>query len=634
MATYYYNPYSGENYLSQWSRHIQNQSYIEDVNKSVSDNTKQQTREFSGIISRQTSEFNEAIRGASREQVLAVQESTNAVCGDLNAGFELLSDNLQDISYSIDGLRSEVNNMASMLDWRLSLLIERQRITNLLLGNIAVLLRIPDIQKERQYHIEQGIKFLKNAIFDSDFYEDSLNNLLKAERIEQTDFFALHRIGLIYMYSLKHLELNKAEEYFKKAAKYAVAETNAGATVTTNYLTGDLNRNLSEQKPTVDSIKLQAAESYMFAGRSCYIQGKLNEAADYASKGFSLVPQMVEAGFTQAKALAANNNDTQAAIVLEKVINTDRFYSLKTLSDLDLCPKPSIQSLLKKLQKESTEKALNILQHCNQQKISGSNATNYLDKIERLINRNTFLTSKKAIDLFEKVRDWKYCEPFENSKQSDQLNELIGIINSLNKLQYYKAGSNFVSMNAKFIDTFTDKINQETQWIFPLRAETYNNFNWASGIKSNGGDCNVVQFIELEKKLNDDLPKVISNLKNLLQQYLNENTQQLNYLENERIKALNYLENERIKAENERRYADNANLTKSIGWGILGGLAGAVGGLVVGFCVGLIVVIGSCISTGTEKGSEKYSGIIVLSAIVIGGIIGYIKAFMETRKKF
>ena len=161
MATYYYNRFSGESNLSQWNRYIQNQSYIEDVTKSVRDNTRQQTRDFSGIISRQTSEFNEAIRSASREQVLAIQESTNAICGTLDTGFELLSDNLQDISYSIDGLRSEVNDMASMLDWKLSLLIEQNRITNLLLGNIAVLLRIPDIQKERQYHIEQGIKFLK-----------------------------------------------------------------------------------------------------------------------------------------------------------------------------------------------------------------------------------------------------------------------------------------------------------------------------------------------------------------------------------------------------------------------------------------------------------------------------------------
>ena len=91
-----------------------------------------------------------------------------------------------------------------------------------------------------------------------------------------------------------------------------------GASVTTNYLTVDVNRNLSEQKPTVDSIKLAQQNHICSQGRSCYIQGKFSEAADYASKGFSLAPQMAEAGYTQAKALAANNNDTRASLVLEK----------------------------------------------------------------------------------------------------------------------------------------------------------------------------------------------------------------------------------------------------------------------------------------------------------------------------
>lgn len=724
MSTFYYNRFSNESRESQWSRHIQNQSYIEDVNKYFRDNTKQQTKDFSGIISQQTREFNENIREASREQVLAIQESTNAVCGTLNAGFELLSDNLQDISYSIDELRSEVSAMSSMLNWKLSLLIEHQRITNLLLGNIAILLRIPDIQKERQYHIEQGIKFLKNAIFDSDFYEDSLNNLLKAEKIEPADFFALHRIGLIYLYSPKHLELNKAEEYFKKAAKYAVAETNVGASITTNYLAGDLNKNLTEQGPSIDSIKLQAAEAFMFAGRSYYIQGKLNEAAEYASKAFNLVPQLVEAGFTQAKALAANNNDSQAAIVLEKVINRDRFYSLKTLSDLDLCPRPSILSLLKKLQKEATDKAIDTLHYCKGKIILGSNATEYLNKIERLTNKNTYLTSKKAIDLFEKVKDWQFCEPFKNPNQVNYLNELISMVNSFVNIKYYLVntisnfhkdlnkqfpvakgvskqievggvydgvitkimdfgafveffpdkegllhisqidnkrvnkitdyfkegdkvtvklikiengkfalsrkdllpepeiesklvGNNYIPIDAYFIDTVIKIINIDTQWTFPSFSSIINNSNWTNEIRSQLRNLNLIQFIIMEKKINDDLPMVISSIKNLLTKASRENTEHLNFLVNKRQKA------------------DNANLAASVGVGILGGLGGVVGGIIVGFCVGLIVQIASCISNDwTEKGSGKYSGVIVLSSMVIGGIIGYIINFKNKRKNF
>lgn len=615
MATFYFNHDSGESSESQWTRHIQNQAYIEDVTKSVNNSTGKQTRDYSVIVSRQTKEINDTIQSASREQVAAIQQSTSAICGTLESGFELLSDNLQEISYGIGELRSELNDMASMLDWKLSLLIEQQRITNLLLGNIAILLRIPDIQKERQYHIEQGIKFLKNAIFDNDFYDDSLSNLLKAEKIEPSDFFALHRIGLIYMYSPKHLGLSKAEEYFKKAAKYAVAESNTGASVSINFLAGDVNRNLSEQIPTIDTIKLQAAESYLFAARSCYIQGKHNEAADFASKGFNLVPQLVEAGFTQAKALAANNNEEYAATVLEKVINTDRFYSLKTLSDLDLCPKPSIQSLLKKLQREATEEATIILQDCKRQIISGSNAAEYIVKIERLINKNTYLTSKKAIDLLNKVRDWNYCEPFKNPTQTNYLNEIIEMVNTLNTLQYYKAGNNFNPISSTFIDTFTNKINQETQWIFPFHSITSSNSNWSNNIKSNGCSHTVVRYLAIEKKLNDNLPQIISNLKNLLKQYVDDNNQHLNYL------------------ETQRRNADNDNLNEAIGSGVWGGIKGLGVGFVAGFMLGLISEIGSCISNGTEKGMNKYDGIIMISSLLICGLIGALVQFNSKRKK-
>ncbi len=82
-----------------------------------------------------------------------------------------------------------------------------------------------------------------------------------------------------------------------------------------------------------------------------------------------------------------------------------------------------------------------------------------------------------------------------------------------------------------------------------------------------------------------------------------------------------------IKAEikSKRKEKENANKNNraSVGVGILGILGGVGSGLVIGLIIGFIVEIGSCINNGTEKGMSKYSGIIVLSSMVIGGIIGY-----------
>jgi len=616
MATFYFNSDSGESSKSQWTRHIQNKGYVDDLMKSFNNSSGRQTKDFSAIVSHQTKEINDTIHSASNEQIAAIQNSTSAICGTLESGFDLLSDNLQDISYSINDLRSEINAMAAMLDWKLSLLIEQQKITNLLLGNIAVLLRIPDIQKERQYYIEQGMKFLKNAIFDSDFYDDSLNNLLKAEKIEPTDYFVLHRIGLIYMYSPKHLELIKAEEYFRKAIKYSVAESFTGASLSNNLLANDVNEDLLSQGPTVETIKVQAAESYLFASRSCYIQGKLNEAVDFAGKGYILVPQFVEAGFTLAKALAANKNETQAAVVLEKVINADRYYSLKALSDFDLCTKPSIQTLLVKLQREASEKAKSILLDCKKKIISGSNSSEYLQKIEHLINRNNYLASKKAIDLFDVVMEWNYCEPFRNPDQTKYLNEIVTVVNQLSTIKYFLTENGFIPMNSNFINNFIRKINQETQWTLPFYELIRNNSNWTNSIKSNSGNYTVLNLLEVERVFNDDLPNIVSKINNLHQKYIEENNQHIFYLNK----------------------VDKENLSSAIGSGVLSGLGGLGVGLIAGIVFIIFNYIGTCVFTGhgSDLGNhpDDHSGNIVIGVImVIAGIIGAIIGFNSKRKK-
>lgn len=635
MASFTYNRFSGENFSSQWENFRQKKSFNDDITNSIG----QQTMDFSDIISGQTRDFQETLKSASANQVAAMEESTRDVCGSLNNGFNLLSDHLQNVSIGIGEVRSELNSIGSMLDWKLSCIIEYQRLSALLLGNISVLLRIPDIQKERQYHVEQGMKFLKNAFFDKDFYEDSLLNFLKAVNIEPTDFFALHRLGLIYMYSPKS-DIEKAEEYFKKAAKYAVAETNSGAIITHNYLADNIGQSLLDQAPTIDTIKLQAAESYLFAGRCCYIQGKMDEAAELAGKGFGLVPLLVEAGFTQAKALAANNNETKASIVLEKVINIDRFYSLKTLEDFDLCPKPEIKSLLKKLQKEATNQANLLIRNCKAQMIDCSNSIDYIAMISSLVNESTYLTSKKAIDLINKINVWNYCEPFKNSNQSSQLDVLVKTINSIFNIQYYKKKESlqYTKIDAYFIDTFINNVTKETQWIFPSSSQINNNPNWTREIKSKEISASVVQFIVAEKSLEDDLQNVNIKFKDLLHQYENENTSHLNFLENERIKTENErirVENERIKAINKleqaRKDADDENLATSRGKGIIGGIIGLIVGLIGGGIISWIIW-GILKIFGLDIGNVG-TNLILLAICALCVYIGFEVNFHDTRSK-
>ena len=89
-------------------------------------------------------------------------------------------------------------------------LSSRKELDDNLFENIAELLRVPDSEKERQRNIELGLKFFVNAQKDRDLFEDSLEELLEAEKLMKQDYFVLHRIGLIYLYSLNPVNPEKA----------------------------------------------------------------------------------------------------------------------------------------------------------------------------------------------------------------------------------------------------------------------------------------------------------------------------------------------------------------------------------------------------------------------------------------
>lgn len=338
MANFVHNVASGENYYSQWKRYIQQTEHISDITSAI----KSQSKSYETQIKQASEIVSSSLDEVSRRQVEAIADAAGMIVGRLDQGFSDLSEGLFDVERSVDRL-------ATMLDWRLSQLVDQQRISNVLLGNIAQLLRIPDVQKERQYFIEQGFKHYKNAVLDSDLYENALENLLEAEKRERTDYVVLHRIGMISLYSTKMLDLPKAEDYLRRAAKYAVVESDPNAQRIFNILLGDLSKPLLEQSIPPDAPKMIAAESYLQAGIACYAQGKFADAIALSGKAFSMLPTMLEAGFMKAKAIAANGGDAEAAELLEDIIKAERFYSVKTATDGDLAPKSTVQALLAQL---------------------------------------------------------------------------------------------------------------------------------------------------------------------------------------------------------------------------------------------------------------------------------------------
>lgn len=435
MATFYWNSGKNEDIVTQWVDHLQHEAYVKDVNQ---------------IIEKNCQEISDAIKTGSAEQVQAI----NNVCGQL----EDINFHLQSIDSNITELRGEINNLASMIDWKMSQMIEEQRITNQLLGHIAQLLRIPDSQKQRVYHIEQGIKYLKNAFMENDvnslFYDDAFEELKKAEQIEKKDFITLNKIGQVHLYSKKHLNFQTAEEYFLKSARESFAEYNAQGTTTSNNLNplgqsysdmeiiklidsgsklaavklcaNQKGWSLEQSKNYVDSLisdqnngslpinnfLISTVDSYLLAARCSYLRQNNSKAIEYSEKACNLIPKFLNAKFDKAKYLAANNESIESVNLLQQVISSDRYFSVKTVKDGDLISKTETTDLLERLKINSYNQAKERLEELTKRATKNSKANEIISEIKSHLSRDNYLSNMKAIDLL----DSKYNLPyFENS---------------------------------------------------------------------------------------------------------------------------------------------------------------------------------------------------------------------------
>jgi len=223
-----------------------------------------------------------------------------------------------------------------------------------------------------------------------------MEGFIEAEKIEKKDYITLNRIGQIYLYSQKYLNIPLAQEYFLKSAREAMVEANAGGTTVSNHFAPSGNQPLIYSQNPFTAAQ---AEAYLYASRTCYLQQKYSEAIELAGKAYQLIPEFVEAGFEQAKYLAANNQENEAAQVLETVINKDRLFSIKTLNDKDLASKPQILKLLERLQQSVISTANRDLQECTNSMSSNSKASSILNEIQSNISKNSFLAGMKALDL-------------------------------------------------------------------------------------------------------------------------------------------------------------------------------------------------------------------------------------------
>lgn len=449
MSKYYYNYHSNESYSSQYRKYLQNQSYVKQLDNTI--------LKSSDIISRQVDVVNNAIKESSGLERDAITSASNAICSSLEWGFS-------DLLESLGGIKSGIDELINLMGHGFDLFIQEQKITNEYLGKIEELLRIPDSQKQRVYHINEGLKFLKNALkenSESSFYEDAMDEYKKSEAIESKDYFTLFQIGFIYLQSYKFFNAETAETYFRNSAKYSIAESNIyisqkdaiiqkyatkegsyfleyfqkleeiklkypdqykritiidddGYKVSFNHIS-DYDKIIEsvEEKDALilakrDSCLLKAAEAYLYAADACYIQQKYKHAVALSYEAYKIFPDLKNTRFLISKYLAANNQLQLAINMLEILIKENPYISMQVVTELELITKPGILTLLEKFREEAQNEALVNYNLCKNVIIENSIATDYLNRILDLIKLNTFLDSKKAIDLMNEEVHWSF----------------------------------------------------------------------------------------------------------------------------------------------------------------------------------------------------------------------------------
>jgi len=292
------------------------------------------------------------VQQASREQIQAIDAASSRISGTLAVGFAAVTGGLTAVADGIQSLQQEqvetnrqladANKSLYRIDQRLSLLVEEQRIGNVLQGNIAQLLRIPDSQKQRQHHLEMGLKFFKNARKDSDLYHDALKELLAAEALMPGDYFVLHRLGMLYLYALPLLDLAKAAEYLAKAGKYAAVESDPEAIRLGNVLQKSVGTSFAAQADaSANDISLVAADSYHQAAAAQYALGNFPEAVKLIGKAITLEPEADTHRLFKAKYLAAAGQPGQALEALKTLPTTTALVNA-AMSDLDLLKGPAL----------------------------------------------------------------------------------------------------------------------------------------------------------------------------------------------------------------------------------------------------------------------------------------------------
>ena len=114
--------------------------------------------------------------------------NTERTIGSIENGYKAyLAAQEKNHSENIDVMRKQTK----VLDARMSAMVAQQEFANTKLVHMAENARLPEIEKERFHHIDEGTEYLKQAQKNPERYNDALCSFLNAEEINNKDYIEI-----------------------------------------------------------------------------------------------------------------------------------------------------------------------------------------------------------------------------------------------------------------------------------------------------------------------------------------------------------------------------------------------------------------------------------------------------------
>ena len=300
--------------------------------------------------------------------------TANMHLSNINNGVNTANTHLSNINADIQNVNNNLIVLGKLVGQGFSILHNQLSQSNKQLGQILQELKIPETQRERRYHIEEGAKYLTIALQKGDdlYFDDAYDEFNTALTFEKKDWYSWFNIGLIHLLSKEHIDPQKTIDAFKKTVHYGQAE-----------ITYTKNLNLEHK---IDEAHLYIAEAY-------YLQQEYKNAVLETEL---CLHNKDKADFMKVKYLSATNekqNKQLAAETFSKLINQNPYITLQVLEDDDILRNEQIVSLIEKVRIEKIIDAKSILTKI---KCEDDQAVN---KINTLISTNAFLDVYEALEL-------------------------------------------------------------------------------------------------------------------------------------------------------------------------------------------------------------------------------------------